>query len=186
MLVTAYLEDSYLEVTTYYTIESTTTSLSFVGFAEFEPAPSQSDLAARRSSAQRERPIFRDLIVSSSLAASWTTTDDPTSGPMRLDLANKKGKLVVHAYGACDPAPCDWGSTAGTVYDSTPTANDGTAFTAQLDADGATTLLTGNLEDGDLVVSYFTKPDSETGLSNIFGVKVFQTRSSPPPSPPPQ
>lgn len=45
----------------------------------------------------------------SPLTGIWLNTDKRTGGITKLVLTQNDGGLMVRAFGACDPAPCDWG-----------------------------------------------------------------------------
>jgi hypothetical protein len=46
-----------------------------------------------------------------SLAGTWTNSETvELNGLTKLDIAVTGSQLSIHAFGKCDPTPCDWGS----------------------------------------------------------------------------
>lgn len=84
------------------------------------------------------------------LTGTWTTVDPDGRGIERLVLADAGGMLTVQAYGACQPAPCDWGVVRGHAYAAAVDARPAVAFSAAYTFDFKTVLVTGRL-DGPLL-----------------------------------
>jgi peroxiredoxin/outer membrane lipoprotein-sorting protein len=58
----------------------------------------------------------------SRIIGTWVDHDSSTLGVTQIVISNKNGGLDAHAWGACAPVDCDWGTTPITVKDGTPTA----------------------------------------------------------------
>src|SRR5437016_11435100 len=63
------------------------------------------------------------------LTGTWLNTDKRTGGITKLVLTQNEGDLMVRAFGACDPAPCDWGEVRGEAFSSGIGSPEGMAFT---------------------------------------------------------
>ncbi|CAK8724450.1 MAG: hypothetical protein CDV28_10259 [Candidatus Electronema aureum] len=90
------------------------------------------------------------------LVGTWINCDKQTGGIVKIEIAVDGKGLVVHAYGACHPDPCDWGAVSGHSYSSSVSSLDAVAFTAVFDAGFSERLLTGHLENGCLIAESYT------------------------------
>ena len=68
-----------------------------------------------------ERPeiageLIRRRIDPAPLTGTWINFDRAARGIVRVFLAEKDGTFMVHAFGACEPDPCDWGEARGEVF----------------------------------------------------------------------
>ena len=94
------------------------------------------------------------------LVGTWVA---PGNGIIKLVLDDSGGTLVVHAFGSCSPTPCDWGKVRGRTYSDNVSSKIATAFTANYDFGFKTTILTGYMRRGALVVdSYNTFAPGDT------------------------
>jgi hypothetical protein len=76
------------------------------------------------------------LLVSTGVSASlgqftgkWENTDAKTRGLIRLEINAAGDKVKVHAYGSCEPSPCDLGEAEGVAY--APSVESDVAATAK-------------------------------------------------------
>jgi hypothetical protein len=90
------------------------------------------------------------------LLGTWTNVDSSTGGIVKIVLGWAAGALNVHAFGACHPTPCDWGSVKGISYGAGVASNRAVAFTALYKFGFKETVLTGHLRSGSLVVEHFS------------------------------
>jgi peroxiredoxin/outer membrane lipoprotein-sorting protein len=56
------------------------------------------------------------------LVGTWLNHDSSTLGVTQIVISNENGVLRAHAWGACEPADCDWGPANLTFEQSTATA----------------------------------------------------------------
>jgi hypothetical protein len=107
------------------------------------------------------------------LLGTWWNTDKATGGVIRMDLAGKGGSLVVHAWGACAPAPCDWGERPAVAYAAGVGARAGMAFSATYDFGFLETVLAAYYKGGILVLDTFNTFKDASGRSNYFTREFF-------------
>jgi hypothetical protein len=50
------------------------------------------------------------------LLGNWHNVNANTRGIVRIEITNAGGATMVHAWGACHPKPCDWGSVRATRF----------------------------------------------------------------------
>lgn len=155
-------------------------SLVLLAPSTFAPAAAghASDLAGQ-SAALAAHGKFHPRIASPNptLLGAWTNVDPTTQSLVRFTLAPSGTDVTVHAYGACTPTPCDWGTAAGTVYATKVSSPDGVAFSALYTFSFAQVLLTG-IMDGTPSVPYlnvqeFTKFTDGSGRSNYYVKERF-------------
>ena len=58
----------------------------------------------------------RGRLDPTSLLGVWINTHSATGGIVQVLLKTKNGSLTVHAFGACDPSPYDWGEVKAEVF----------------------------------------------------------------------
>lgn len=56
-------------------------------------------------------------------AGSWVTTNPNTAGMVGINITVNGTAATVHAFGACHPKPCDWGSVDAIAYGPNSGAN---------------------------------------------------------------
>src|SRR5215471_1542404 len=96
------------------------------------------------------------------LVGTWLNTDKATPGIVKLILSARDGALVVRAFGACDPSPCDWGEVDAVVYSGGVDSNEGMAFTAHYRFDFLETIIAVYLKSGILVLDSFNAFDDDS------------------------
>lgn len=89
------------------------------------------------------------------LTGTWVSVDADTRGIERLVLTDAGGVLTVQAYGACQPAPCDWGVVRGHAYAADVESKRAVAFSATYSFDFKSALLTGALQGPLLMVDCY-------------------------------
>jgi hypothetical protein len=110
----------------------------------------------------------------SALAGIWINVDPATRDIVKVILTPQGQGLVVHAYGACTPTPCDWGDASGVAYDASVSGGPAVAFTANYNFGFKTTILTGHLEDNRLIVEDFNVFHDGSGRSSYFDQGTFR------------
>lgn len=111
------------------------------------------------------------------LVGSWQACDRNTRGLVRVDLAKKGNDLTVHAFGACHPTPCDWGTVEGIAYAESVSDNQAIAFTAVYRFSFKDTIVTGLLDQGSLIVETFNRFKDGSGRSNYYSRGYFCRRA---------
>lgn len=109
----------------------------------------------------------------SALAGNWVNDDPATRGIVRIVLSDSGGALMVHAYGACSPSPCDWGQVKGSTYADNVSSPRAIAFSANYSFGFKTTLLTGHLSGGKLLVENFNAFAAGDTRSDYYGAGSF-------------
>ena len=108
-----------------------------------------------------------------SLLGKWNNCDRQTRGLVGVTLSAQGNALKVQAFGACVPKPCDWGVVAGNAYADNVSGTNAIAFEAQFDAGFKTSILTGYLDNGTLVVENFTVFKDGSGRSSYYDRAYF-------------
>ena len=111
----------------------------------------------------------------SPLIGTWFSTDKKTRGITKLILSQRDGVLKVHAFGACEPAPCDWGEVEGAAFSSGVSSSEGMAFTAFYDFGFMETSLAVYFKGGILVLDSFNAFKDGSGRSNYFSREFYHS-----------
>jgi hypothetical protein len=74
--------------------------------------PEDTKLVARAPKQQPSR-TSPDVPTTGPLAGNWVNDNPQTSGITRLDVEQKGDGVRVHAWAACHPQDCDWGTEKG-------------------------------------------------------------------------
>jgi hypothetical protein len=53
--------------------------------------------------------------LTAALSGAWRNDNSKTRGITRLELQQNGDLIVVHAWGACSPQDCDWGTESGAI-----------------------------------------------------------------------
>jgi hypothetical protein len=107
------------------------------------------------------------------LLGTWWATDKATDSVVKLELADRAGSFVVHAFGACTPAPCDWGERPAVPYAATVGSRDAMAFSAVYDFGFMETLLAAYMKGGILVLDTFNSFKDGSGRVSYFTREFF-------------
>ena len=78
------------------------------GGSQNEPPPQQQP-------PQQRPPQVSGLTPNSLLAGKWKNSNPQTRGIPRLELRQTGNVVLVHAWGACSPRDCDWGTERGAI-----------------------------------------------------------------------
>jgi len=109
------------------------------------------------------------------LAGTWHSTDKATRGIVKLVLTATDDALIVHAYGACAPAPCDWGEVRGEVFAANVSGRAAMAFTARYDFGFMETALAVYYKGGILVLDSFNTFKDGSGRSSYFTREFYHS-----------
>ena len=104
----------------------------------------------------------------SPLVGSWINFDRNTRGIIRIVLASNDENLRVHAFGACSPEPCDWGTVPATAFAESVSAVDAVGFRTFYDFGFLGTMLAAYLNKRLLVVDAYNQFKDGSGRSPYF------------------
>ena len=107
------------------------------------------------------------------LAGEWLNTNSAARGITRIVLAVEGGELVMRAFGACEPSPCDWGEVATCFFAKERCYYESMAFTALYDFGFMESQLLAHVKLGVLVVAKFDRFKDGSGRSNYFSREFF-------------
>lgn len=114
-----------------------------------------------------------EAVSPSPLLGTWVNCDHQTRGLVRLMIAASGKEITVHGFGACVPNPCDWGVVNGMVYADNVTASPAVAFSATYNFGFKQTIITGQLENGALLVNTFDHFTDNSGRSDYFSIDLM-------------
>lgn len=115
------------------------------------------------------------VVNPSPLTGTWFSTDKKTRGISKLILSADGGVLKVHAFGACEPADCDWGEVEGAAFSSGVGSAEAMAFMAVFDFGFMETHLAVYLKGGILVLDSFNTFKDGSGRSNYFSREFYHS-----------
>jgi hypothetical protein len=110
------------------------------------------------------------------LVGKWSTCDKNTRNIVRVVLGAKGSSLTVQVFGACSPTPCDWGVVGGIAYGDDVSATEATAFSAVYSFSFKDAIVTGELDNGTLIVRTYNKFKDGSGRSN-YHTRTYLCRS---------
>ena len=93
-----------------------------------------------------------EAVASSPLIGAWLNCDKATRGLVKILIAASGAAITVHAFGACTPTPCDWGTVTGITYAGAVDSTPAVAFTARYKFNFKETVVAGHLDSGCLIV----------------------------------
>ena len=123
---------------------------------------------ARDRSALEAGRTHPALIEPSDLVGNWVNTDKATRGMVRLVLTDLNGTLMVRAFGACNPEPCDWGEVKTSIYSIGVDSQRAVGFKAYYDFQFMETMLAAYLNKRILVVDSYNTFKDESGRPRYF------------------
>jgi len=109
------------------------------------------------------------------LVGTWINCDHRTRGLIRLMISASGPEITVHAFGACQPTPCDWGVVAGTIYAENVTTAPASAFTAAYNFGFKETIVAGHLFNGSLLVETFDHFTDKSGRADYYSQYVMSS-----------
>jgi len=112
-------------------------------------------------------------IDASPFVGNWVTTNRATRGIVRIEVRESGAGLVVQAFGACSPGPCDWGQADASVFADGVDSTTGLSFSATYDFGFMESDLQAKIKKGVLVVAGFNRFKDGSGRSNYFSREFF-------------
>ena len=113
------------------------------------------------------------LVSLGPLIGTWNACNKDTRGLVRVVLSEQNGQLLVHAFGACSPTPCDWQQVQGLAYADTVNGGPAVAFTAKYNFAFKDTILTGVIDRGCLIVEDFNVFKDGSGRASYYDKGYF-------------
>ena len=128
--------------------------------------------------AERERlgikgPLTPLEVAPEPLVGTWVNCDHESRGLVRLMIEPKGKEITIHAFGACQPTPCDWGVVNGTIYADNVTDVPAVAFVANYTFAFKETVLVGHLVKGSLAVETFDHFTDKSGRADYYSQQVM-------------
>ena len=122
----------------------------------------------------KDRQRAEGPIDLTSMLGTWINTNTASRGIVKVILSSDEGALAVHAFGACDPAPCEWGRASDVVACAAgPGSTEPMGFTARYDFDFLEVRLEANLSRGLLIIASFNTFHDDSGRSDFFSREFF-------------
>jgi hypothetical protein len=119
------------------------------------------------------KPKLPILISPDLLVGTWVNVEPQTRDLVRLEIKPKGNEVTVHAFGACTPNPCDWGTVEGHIYSDTVATMRAVAFSAEYKFDFAQVTVTGALYKGALFVETLTRFVDQSGRADVYGLDIM-------------
>jgi hypothetical protein len=102
------------------------------------------------------------------LVGNWVNSDPGTRDIVKITIALKAPEITVHAWGACSPTPCDWGTVPGMVYASSVSSTPAMAFTAAYKFGFAQVTMVAHIEGNRLILENFTHFTDNSGRADYY------------------
>ena len=112
-------------------------------------------------------------VTAQPILGTWVNCDHQTRGLVRLMITAAGNEVMIHAFGACTPTPCDWGAVPGIIYADNVTATPAVAFTAVFNFTFKHTTIVGHLLNGALVVETFDHFTDRSGRADYYSHNVL-------------
>ncbi len=112
-------------------------------------------------------------VLSLPLLGTWVNCDHQTRGVIRLMITAAGSEVMIHAFGACTPNPCDWGAVTGMIYADNVTAAPAVAFTAVYTFTFKQTTLVAHLLNGALIVETFDHFTDKSGRADYYSLNIM-------------
>jgi len=112
-------------------------------------------------------------VVPRAWLGNWVNTNNTTRGIVRVVLATPNGHLVMRAFGAGFPSPCDWGEARAYPFASDVCSTEVYGISAFYDFGFMETSLQMHEKQGVLVVAKWDRFKDGSGRSNRFSRDFF-------------
>ena len=109
----------------------------------------------------------------SPLLGTWLNTDSQARGIIKIDFSLNGDSFNMHAFGACEPSPCDWGEISAALFADTVESREGANFSAFYDFGFMAAYLQGYIRQGVLVVATFNRFKDGSNRSDYFMKEFF-------------
>lgn len=125
-------------------------------------------IECKAPSQEMEANALPAMISTAPLAGTWTNTDTATRDIVKVVIIQSGSGISVHAYGACSPTPCDWGTVTGIAYAASVSTSAGVAFSAQYNFGFSKVTLTGRLDGRLMTLESFTQFTDGSERNNYY------------------
>lgn len=119
------------------------------------------------------KALAKAVVTPGVLLGTWTNCDHHTRSLVRLVIAAAGTGITVHAFGACTPTPCDWGTAPAMAYSTGVTSPNGIAFTAHYKFAFKETTIVGRADMGLLTVELFDHFTDNSGRSDYYSINYM-------------
>lgn len=107
------------------------------------------------------------------LLGTWYNTNSHSGEIAKLDLLERGDRLLLHAQGADEDAPIDWGEAIATPFVSEPGSSEVTGFEAHYDFGFMETNIAANIKYGVLVIQSYNRFTDDSGRGSYFTREFF-------------
>jgi hypothetical protein len=122
-----------------------------------------------------EHGISPALVVSGApLIGTWNNVNAATRDLVKVVIAAHGTAITVNPFGACSPAPCNWGAQPGIAYAANVSSAPAVGFTAAFTFSFARVTVTGHLLGKELIVETFTQFTDGSGRSNYYAQDIMK------------
>jgi hypothetical protein len=119
------------------------------------------------------KPLVPLAVDAAPIVGTWVNTDHHTPGIVRLMIAAKANEVTIHAFGACQPTPCDWGTVQGQIYADSVAEIPAVAFSANYTFSFKQTTIVGHLLKGTLFVETFDHFTDQSGRADYYSLDML-------------
>jgi hypothetical protein len=123
--------------------------------------------------ASRLRAIRRKKVSPKALTGTWVNCDKKTGGLVKVVISSRRGILMVNAYGACHPRPCNWGLVRGLAYADSVGSLDAVAFSAMYKFSFKEVIVVGHLCCGCMIIETYNHFTDGSGRSDYYSQGCF-------------
>lgn len=102
------------------------------------------------------------------LEGTWNNVNKSTRDLVKIVISAAGSGITVNPYGACSPAPCNWGAVPGVVYAPNVSSSQAEAFSANFTFSFSRVMVVGHLKGNELLVETFTVFTDGSGRSNLY------------------
>jgi hypothetical protein len=100
------------------------------------------------------------------LVGTWTNST--SNNVVKAVITDNGGKFEVNLYGACEPAPCNWGAIAAMPYAATVSGGAAVAFSANYSFSFSTVIVVGHLSGSELILETLTHFTDGSGRADFY------------------
>lgn len=108
------------------------------------------------------------VVSAATLVGTWTNVDTATRDLVKVVITGAGTSINVNPYGACSPAPCNWGVEPAIAYAASVSTTPAVAFTTTFKFSFAVVVVTGHILGKQLIVETFTEFTDGSGRSNYY------------------